>query len=137
MNKGMDIYRRQGVTERNPTGTRWEHITGPNLKQVSVYGGRVWGVDSRDIIYHTTVSCFQDDVESQGWCLDLVGNAQSVGIIQLGRVSNKLDCWSKCRLLEGAKGCEFHHSTDRCKVHINNVSRGSGSRSSDFSCLVL
>lgn len=132
VNKEMMIWRRRGVSVRNPIGTSWERITGPNLKQVSIYGGRVWGVDSADNIYHTTMRC-----ESGGWCLDRNGNDQNSGTIQLGRVSNKLDCWSKCKSRAGAKGCEYHQSTKRCGVHTNDVSRGGGSKVSDFTCLVL
>ena len=58
INKRINIWRIRGASKWNPTGTKWQLMNGPtNLKQLSIYGRRVWGVDTEDKIYYATVHC--------------------------------------------------------------------------------
>ena len=49
------IYRREGVTKDNPTGTSWSLVEG-NLTQVDVFGGTVWGVNSLQEVWNARES---------------------------------------------------------------------------------
>ena len=50
VNNADIIYRREGVTQGNPTGTGWKQLNG-RLAQVDVFGGEVWGVNGDENIY--------------------------------------------------------------------------------------
>ena len=89
------------------------------------------------IVLSKAKNYFLGEVESRGWCLDLNGNDQNSGVDSIGIVSSKLDCWSQCKAIPRAKGCEYIKQHKRCDIHTNHVSRGGGDRLIDYDCLVL
>ena len=50
VNEDDMIYRREGVTQQNPTGTGWKQVEG-SLGQVDVFRGEVWGVNRNEQIF--------------------------------------------------------------------------------------
>ena len=52
VNANDEIYRRDGISRQNPTGTSWTKLNG-GLKVVDAFNRKtLWGVNSRDYIYH-------------------------------------------------------------------------------------
>ena len=51
---GNKIYKRDEVTEENPTGKKWKQVEG-SLTQVDVFDGKVWGVDKLDKIWNSRI----------------------------------------------------------------------------------
>ena len=52
VNRRDQIFRREGITARNPVGTSWTKLDG-GLKVIDCYNRNYfWGVNSHDIIYH-------------------------------------------------------------------------------------
>jgi hypothetical protein len=49
-----NVYRREGIVQYNPTGTKWTKVEG-KLKQLDVFAGMVWGVDKDDKIWYREV----------------------------------------------------------------------------------
>ena len=89
------------------------------------------------IVLSKAKNYFLGEVESRGWCLDLNGNDQNSGVESIGSALSKLDCWSQCKAIPRAKGCEYIKQHKRCDIHTNHVSRGGGDRLIDYDCLVL
>ena len=50
-----NIYRRDGVTKNDPTGSKWLQVEG-NLTQVDVFGGTAWGIDSLNVVWKSDMS---------------------------------------------------------------------------------
>ena len=57
VNKDKEIVRRRGVSQSNPIGNSWEHVVGPKVTQLDVYGGQVWAVDSAQKLHHGSIIC--------------------------------------------------------------------------------
>ena len=59
VDKKGNIFRREGISGVNPTGTAWKKMPGSTkqiyMKQVSVWAGQVWAVNSRDQIFYMVV----------------------------------------------------------------------------------
>ena len=54
VNKEGNIWKREGVTQANPTGSSWKQVPGALMK-VSVWAGQAWGVNKDHNIYYTTL----------------------------------------------------------------------------------
>ena len=67
VHKQGNIWRREGVTEANPTGSSWKQVPG-ELSKVSVWGGWAWGVNKDLNIFYKEVQagmsndCFEFSV---------------------------------------------------------------------------
>ena len=49
-NKEGDVWRREGMSTSNPTGTAWKKVSSGSMKQVSIWGGQAWAVNNKDQI---------------------------------------------------------------------------------------
>ena len=59
VDKKGNVLRREGITGVNPTGTAWKKMPESTkqiyLKQVSIWAGQVWAVNSQDQIFYMVV----------------------------------------------------------------------------------
>ena len=54
VDKNGNVFRREGISSVNPTGTAWKKMPG-SMKQVSIWAGQAWAVNSQDQIFYMVV----------------------------------------------------------------------------------
>ena len=54
VNKDGNIYKREGITQANPVGSRWKQVSG-TLMKISVWEGRAWGITKDHKIFTTVI----------------------------------------------------------------------------------